>query len=361
VIRSERKLRKMQRNYSCILFLFRFFLQTPVYDKLNKEKSLFLLKYSTGEARIMKQEVVLNLNDVDEVTSISKALSSKIRVEILRLLDNHALNISNIAEKLDIPVSTAALQIKVLEEAGLVVSEPLPGIRGSQKVSGIKVKSVHIDIKAGQDDAPSNRMVRISMPIGNYSDCSIAAPCGISSDKNAISHDDDIEAFYLPERTTAQIIWFYKGYLEYRFPKRHVNEHGEIRSIEFSFEACSEAPGYDNNWPSDITIWINGIEIGGFRSEGDYGGRRGKLNPDWWPDILTQYGKLYKVYVDDEGCYISGERISSETVKTLGIEKGSFVSFKIGVKDSSRYVGGINLFGDRFGDYGQNIEMRLNY
>jgi predicted transcriptional regulator len=309
----------------------------------------------------MKQEVTLNLSNVDRVTSISKALSSKIRVEILRLLDNQALNISSIAEKLDIPVSTAALQIKVLEEAGLVVSEPLPGIRGSQKVSGIRVKTVHIDIKSMDDDATASRNIKISMPIGNYSDCNIEAPCGISSDKSAISPDDDKDAFYLPDRTSAQIIWFYKGYLEYRFPKRHVDEHGKIKSVEFTFEACSEAPGYDNNWPSDITIWINGVEIGGFRSEGDYGGRRGKLNPSWWPDILTQYGKRYTVMIDDEGSYVDNKPTSKENLKSLKIHEGDFISFKIGVKADSEYVGGLNLFGNRFGDFDQNIEMTLGF
>ena len=309
----------------------------------------------------MKQEVTLNLSNIDRVTSISKALSSKLRVDILRLLDNKALNISSIAEMLDIPVSTAALQIKVLEEAGLVQSEPLPGIRGSQKVSGIKVKTVHIDIKSTDDDASMSRTVRISMPIGNYSDCSIEAPCGISSEKQAISPDDDTDAFYLPDRTTAQIIWFYKGYLEYRFPKRHVDEHGNINGVEFTFEACSEAPGYNNTWPSDITVWINGVEIGGFRSEGDYGGRRGKLNPEWWPDILTQYGKLYRVMIDSEGCYVDDKLTSSENIKSLGIDKGDYISFKIGVKDSSEYIGGMNIFGNRFGDFDQNIEMILHY
>ncbi len=309
----------------------------------------------------MKQEVTLNLNNIDKVTSISKALSSKVRVEILRLLDNQALNISSIAETLDIPVSTAALQIKVLEEAGLVTSEPLPGIRGSQKVSGIKVKTVHIDIKSSDDDASTSRTVRISMPIGNYWDCSIEAPCGISSDISPISPDDDRDAFYLPDRTTAQIIWFYKGYLEYRFPKRHIGDHGGISGVEFTFEACSEAPGYDNNWPSDITVWVNGVEIGGFRSEGDYGGRRGKLNPEWWPDILTQYGKLYSVLIDSEGCYVDNKLTSKENIKSLKIDEGDFISFRIGVKESSEYVGGINLFGKRFGDFDQNIEMVLHY
>ncbi len=309
----------------------------------------------------MKKEVTLNLSNIDKVTSISKALSSKVRVEILRLLDNQALNISSIAEALEIPVSTAALQIKVLEEAGLVTSEPLPGIRGSQKVSGIRVKSVHIDIKSSDDDASSIRTVKMSMPIGNYWDCSIEAPCGIASERNSISPDDDKDAFFLPDRTSAQILWFYKGYLEYRFPKRHVDEHGNISAVEFTFEACSEAPGYDNDWPSDITVWINGVEIGGFRSEGDYGGRRGKQNPEWWPDILTQYGKLYSVLIDNEGCYVDNKRTSNENLKSLKIDENEYISFKIGVKESSEYVGGINLFGNRFGDFDQNIEMTLHY
>ncbi len=309
----------------------------------------------------MKQEIILNLNDTKQVTGISKALSSELRVNILKLLDRQALNISNIAEMLNIPVSTAALQIKVLEEAGLVVSEPLPGIRGSQKVSGIKVGTVHIDIKSLDDDVSQNRTIKVSMPIGNYSDCNIAAPCGIASEKQSISSDDDIDAFYLPDRTTAQIIWFYKGYLEYRFPTRHINEHNSIKSVEFTFEACSEAPGYNNEWPSDITIWINGVEIGGFISPGDYGGRKGKLNPDWWPDILTQYGKLYTVHIDSEGCFVDNHMTSEENISSLGIDKDSYISFKIGVKDSSKYVGGINLFGNKFGDYDQNIEMHLNY
>ncbi|MBE5855083.1 MAG: helix-turn-helix domain-containing protein [Lachnospiraceae bacterium] len=309
----------------------------------------------------MKQEVTLNLNNVSKVTSISKALSSKLRIDILKLLDGQAMNISSIAETLEIPVSTAALQIKVLEEAGLVVSEPLPGIRGSQKVSGIKVKTVHIDIKSTEDDSTAAHTIKVSMPIGNYSDCHIEAPCGIASEKQSISSDDDTDAFYLPERTSAQIIWFYKGYLEYRFPTRHIKEHNELTSVEFSFEACSEAPGYNNDWPSDITVWINGKEIGSFTSEGDYGGRRGKRNPDWWPDILTQHGKLYSVLIDQDGCYVADKQTSKENLKSLAVGDGDYISFKIGVKEDSKYVGGMNLFGNQFGDFEQNIEMHLNF
>ena len=44
-------------------------------------------------------------------------------------------------------MSTAALVIKTLEEAGLVITQPLPGIRGPQKLSGIKAGMLTIDIK----------------------------------------------------------------------------------------------------------------------------------------------------------------------------------------------------------------------
>jgi len=37
-----------------------------------------------------------------------------------------------------------------------------------------------------------------------------------------------------------------------------------------------------------------------------------------------------------------------------------YISFKIGVKEDSKYVGGINLFGNKFGDFEQNIDMRIN-
>ncbi|MDO4189944.1 MAG: helix-turn-helix domain-containing protein [Lachnospiraceae bacterium] len=310
----------------------------------------------------MKEEVSLNLNNVEQVTSIAKALSSATRIEILKLLDERAMNISEIATAMNIPVSTAALQIKVLEEAELVVSQPLPGIRGSQKVSGIKVQKVHIDIKSNGDNASKTSVVQVSMPIGNYSDCHIEAPCGIASEKQSLSSDDDTEAFYLPERTTAQIIWFYKGYLEYRFPTRHIkrNKTNKIKSVEFVFEACSEAPGYNNEWPSDITIWINDKEVGQFTSQGDYGGRRGKLVPEWWPDSFTQYGKLYTFSITEDGCYVDNKLTSNENLSTLWSGKQEFISFKIGVKDDSKYVGGINLFGNKFGDFQQNIEMRIN-
>ncbi|GHV78648.1 hypothetical protein AGMMS49944_04390 [Spirochaetia bacterium] len=54
----------------------------------------------------------------------------------------------------------------------------------------------------------------------------------------------------------------------------------------------SETPGTNKNWLSDITMWINTIEIGSWTSPGDFGDRRGMLTPSWWKLEGSQYGLL---------------------------------------------------------------------
>jgi predicted transcriptional regulator len=46
-------------------------------------------------------------------------------------------------------------------------------------------------------------------------------------------------------------------------------------SLHLSLEICSEAPLHHENWPSDITVWLNGVEIGAWTSPGDFGDVRG--------------------------------------------------------------------------------------
>jgi len=45
----------------------------------------------------------------------------------------------------------------------------------------------------------------------------------------------------------------------------------------------------------------------------------------------------------------------------LNIEKDDYFTLRIGVKPDAKNLGGINLFGEKFGDYQQNIMMRIDY
>ena len=56
----------------------------------------------------------------------------------------------------------------------------------------------------------------------------------------------------------------------------------QIAALEFSMELSSEVPGTSADWPSDITVAVNGKDIGTWTSPGDFGDKRGVYTPDWW-------------------------------------------------------------------------------
>ncbi|MGE4454710.1 MAG: ArsR/SmtB family transcription factor [Sphaerochaeta sp.] len=308
----------------------------------------------------MLKEILLDYSDKETMLIVAKAIANEARINILELLNERSLSVNEIAEQLMLPTSTAALHVSILEKAGLLITESQPGIRGSMKVSSRSCDRVLIKLLLEEQDAQKENSVVLNMPIGNYVDCDIQPTCGLVSEKSAIGIFDQPCSFYYPERTSAQLLWFYKGYVEYRFPNA-VGNLGRPKNLDLSFEACSEAPFYRNDWPSDITIWINGREIGTWTSPGDLGGRKGKYNPPWWPDTLNQYGLLNHWMVNQKGTYLNNELIGDICIDDLLLRESCFISVKIGIKEQARNVGGVSLFGEHFGDYQQNILLKMDY
>lgn len=309
----------------------------------------------------MKEHIELDFSEKEQISKVAKALSSSVRLDILEFLKERPLNISEISEKAGIPISSTALHIKVLEDSGLVITQSMPGLRGSQRVCGLKINQVTMTLLNQKDNFPKDNIYTESMPIGNYFDCQITAPCGIASESGFLASEDSLYGFYSPEKHTAQILWFTQGFLEYRFPNIQLQKLKHIKSLEFSMEICSEAPGYNNFWKSDITFWINGTELGYYTSPGDFGGRKGNLNPQWWDQNMTQFGVLKTLSITEEGTFLDGAVFSRSTLKDFSLREYPYISFKIGVKENARYIGGLNLFGEKFGDYAQNILMKIIY
>lgn len=298
-----------------------------------------------------------SFDDKCKVALIGKALSSEDRIRILEFLDDGHLTVNEIAEKLSIPVSTSAMHVKVLEEANFITTRLEPGVRGSKKVCYKNIDNVELEL-VKKDKNIIDQSYYINMPIGSYTDCNIKGVCGIVSEFSNIGIMDNPSIFYYPNRHEAQLIWFEQGYLEYRFPSFVM---GEISNINISFECCSEAPSYNVKWPSDITLWINNKEIYTWTCPGDFGGRRGKFNPDWWPDWSTQYGILKNYRISNAGSYCDEEYVGSVTLSDLNLGGNSYIGVKIGVKDDAKNIRGLNLFGEKFGDHNQNILMRIDY
>lgn len=309
------------------------------------------------------RHISLNIDreeDYELFEKLGKALSSDVRLRMLAILKHKSMNVVELAQVLKIPVSSAAFHVNLLEEANLINTEMLPGIRGSQKVCSSRAEDVFLSINTSPQEK-ERRSFSVDMPIGNYYDFKIHPTCGMVNDETYIESCDDVQSFYSPNRSAAQLIWFQRGFVEYRFPNHFISGKNP-NYVSFSLEICSEAPGYRNVWPSDITFSINDRELLTYTSPGDFGGRHGKLTPIWWTDGNTQFGLLKTISVDGFGTYLDGVMKSEDiTVESLELSARPYISFKIEIKKDARYVGGINIFGKSYGDYAQNIVMHVEY
>lgn len=286
------------------------------------------------------------------------ALSSSTRLQILNLLRNRVLNVGEIAEELGLPASTATSNVNALEEAGLITTELRPATRGLQKVCARAYDAIIVELARGAEE--EQQSVEVSMPIGAYVDCQVAPTCGLASDKGIIGLFDDPASFFEPERVHAQLLWFHYGYVEYRFPNR-LPPKARLDSLSISLEICSEAPLHHEEWPSDITLWINRVKVGTWTSPADFGGQQGMLTPEWWESWNSQYGLLKVWQVNAGGSFVDGRRVSDVTVDQLHIENDASLTVRIGVAADAKNVGGINIFGRDFGNYPQDIVLRLRY
>ena len=312
---------------------------------------------------IGERDIPLHLSNPahhEQIVRIGKALSSPIRLNILNLLKNTPLSLQEIADILSIPVSSTALHIKILEEAKLIVTETQPGLHGSMRVCICSMQTFHLETFDADADLADNT-ITLDMPVGNYYQIEVEPTCGLADENGVMDAYDSARTFYSPLRGNAQLIWFQQGFVEYRFPNL-TNPLLELHEISFCMELCSEAPGFLEDWPSDITVSINGHEVATYCSPGDYGARRGRLTPPAWPNGRTQYGLLKNFSVRESGSYLDGRLIDPQlSLKDLKLQDHPYISLLIQIKKDARHIGGINLFGEKYGDFPQGIVMNLIY
>ena len=305
------------------------------------------------------KHINLSLNEIERLCPVAKALSSPLRVRMLALLSSRSMNVNEIADALSMPVSTAALNVRQLEESGLIYTEIQPGIRGAMKLCSRRVDSVSMRLVPELQDGVS--ALTLSLPIGSYSSAQDIRPeCGIVSEHAWIGESNAPRTFYHPDRFNAQMLWFESGELEYRFSLGEISPD-QVESLEFTMEVSSNAPMYRDDFKSDIFVSVCGHELGVWTSPGDYGGRRGRFNPSWWSDTSSQYGLLKTWRIDEYGSTLDGTALSSVKLSDLHLDQQDYISLRIGVHADAQHVGGLNLFGEKFGDFAQGIVARIGY
>ncbi len=89
----------------------------------------------------------LNLkNDDEQIISVSKAIASKTRWKILKILLDRELDISRLAEAMEQTEANVSAQVKHLEKAKLVTCRYEPGEHGVRKICRTNVDRIEIHL-----------------------------------------------------------------------------------------------------------------------------------------------------------------------------------------------------------------------
>lgn len=303
---------------------------------------------------------MLHVKNLDEGLEIFKALGSELRINIIKLLqENHEMNMNELATSLGITNGALTSHIKKLEESGIIQVMTERGSHGNQKVCKVAVDKIVVDVESEENEEDQN-IYNTEVKVGHYSDYEVYPTCGLATSQAIVGEVDDPRYFSHPNRINAGILWFTKGYIEYIIPNL-LPSATKIDQITVSLEISSEAPGINNDWPSDISILLNDVKIGTWTSPGDYGDVQGIFTPDWWFPNWNQYGLLKMIVINKKGTFVDGLKISDVTINEFNLDYKSTVRFKFEIEEDAKNVGGITIFGSEFGNYNQDIKVRIAY
>lgn len=301
---------------------------------------------------------MINISDLTQALPLFKCLGSDIRIAVLELLStNGPMAMKDIAEELGITAGSLSPHIKMLSDNNLISIKFETGKHGLQRICTIIEDKMIIDFEAAVNN---KNIYETSIAIGLYSDYSAYPTCGLSTAEHLIGIVDDPKFFSDPERIRAGILWFTVGHVEYMVPN-YLEEDQLPVELLISFEISSEAPGIKEDWPSDIIFYINNVPVCTWTSPGDFGKNPGIYTPDWWEPNWNQYGLLKFLSISDNGTFIDGVKVSDVNLSDVNIVPGTPIRFKMEVAENSVYKGGLTLFGESFGNYNQDIKVRMQY
>lgn len=183
--------------------------------------------------------MMIKANGEAKFMALYEALASEVRWRIMSLIADNEMNVKEIAAKLELSPSIVTMHIRKLEQAGLIGSHRVRLNGGTHKMCFLKQKRVEIELPTATQ-TPRIREQTIS--VGHYTSFDVQPTCGLGTQEKEIGVWDDPRYFLDPERVNAGILWFGRGYVEYKTPNYLLP--GQMPdAIEISMEIASEAPG----------------------------------------------------------------------------------------------------------------------
>jgi len=210
-----------------------------------------------------------------------------------------------------------------------------------------------------------------TVDVGEYTSQSIVGPYTglMTSYGGNIGGFDNPAVFDQPYHTQADYLWFTSGAMAWDFALSLPTEPAIIDSVSFTVEIGSEYPGGTEYWPSPVTFSLGGTDVGTWTIPGDpnylsYGFYRygyQEFHHSWQN---SQYGWLVTITVDAEGTWLeyafrAGDQapvlLSDVTLADIALTD----TFPVGIDVLT--VGGINIFGDNWGDYDTDLTVDVEY
>ena len=210
--------------------------------------------------------------------------------------------------------------------------------------------------------AAGPNVIEVAMPLGLYTSCQVSPPCGLCSTRRRSSASSTCPiSSSIPSRMQAALIWFGRGHVEYKFPEQRQDlPTREIEALEFSMELSSEVPGHQHR-----------LALG----HQPLGQRRAGRHLDLARRFRRQARHLHAALVEARGLAIrqaedleiTDERLLRRRREGLAGNarpaRPRRATIRSGCGSAStsnaKHPGGVNIFGRGFGNYDQDIVMRL--
>jgi len=290
--------------------------------------------------------------------SVFKCLSSEFRISIMELLyKNGPMHMTDIAQELGVTCGTLSPHIKMLTTTELITVTFVPGKHGVQRLCSIGDDRILVD--PGHVSQHAN-VYESEIGVGQYTDYEVYPTCGLATTEHLIGVEDDPKYFASPERVSSGILWMGHGYVEYILPN-FLKPNQRLIDLQISLEIASEAPGFCEEWPSDIYFYLNDIEFCTWTCPGDFGNNTGIFTPSWWNRNWNQHGQYKLLSITHAGSYVDGIHRSDVTLEQLNIQPGVSLRLKIAAPRNAAHAGGLTIYGRGFGDYNQDIVVRMHY
>ncbi|MFR2149665.1 MAG: ArsR/SmtB family transcription factor [Christensenellales bacterium] len=244
------------------------------------------------------KHISFSLGQIERLCQVAKALSSQQRVKMIGLLASRSMNVNELADALGMPVSTAALNVRQLEEAGLISSEIQPGIRGAMKLCSRRIDSVSMHLVPETQEGVS--ALTLKLPLGSYASARDIRPeCGLVSEHAWIGESNAPRAFYHPDRLSAQLLWFESGEVEYRSRwAKSTPSRWSGWKFRWNFLQRADVP---RGFKSDIYVGLGARGAGRVDKPRRLRRAARRFNPSWWSDTSSQYGLLKTWRIDSLG------------------------------------------------------------